>query len=133
MSGDKRKEKAANTVVRHSDTGEFLVVQRSAHDSMPLSWEFPGGGVDEEDSSPEEAALRELEEETGLRAEMIEHGDSDTVELEEKFLEIHVFMVEVVKREVELSDEHRDFQWVSKTEVKKFESENIRKDLEAVR
>jgi putative (di)nucleoside polyphosphate hydrolase len=37
---------------------------------MPGAWQMPQGGVDEGES-PEEAALRELEEETGLSAEVV--------------------------------------------------------------
>lgn len=124
---------AVKAVVRHAEMEQFLVVQRSAHDSMPLKWEFPGGGVDETDDSIKSAALRELEEETGLKGEVLRRGDSGKVELEDRILEFHVFEVEVSGKEVELSDEHRDFQWVSKDKIKKLDSnEGMKKDMEAI-
>lgn len=125
-------EKAANAVVKYSETEEFLIVQRSVHDTLPMRWEFPGGGVDDGENI-REAALRELAEETGLEGEVLNRGDPDTVELRERFLEIHVFEVEVDEKDVELSREHRDFQWVSKEEVEKLDSEKgMQLDLEAI-
>lgn len=124
---------AVKAVVRHSSEEEFLVVQRSAHDSMPLKWEFPGGGVDETDDSIKGAALRELEEETGLSGEVLRRGDSGKVELDDRILEFHIFEVEVSEKEVELSGEHRDFRWVSKDKIEKLDSdEGMQKNLEAI-
>ncbi|KAJ1323654.1 8-oxo-dGTP diphosphatase [Microdochium nivale] len=45
-----------------------LLVQRAPHDSMPLKWEIPGGGSDDDDPSVLYACARELQEESGLRA-----------------------------------------------------------------
>lgn len=124
---------AVKAVARDSGNGKFLTVQRSAHDSMPLKWEFPGGGVDGTDDSIKDAALRELEEETGLEGEIVSHGDSGKVELEDRILEFHIFEVEVSGKDVELSGEHRDFQWVSKEKIRKLDSgERMKRDMEAI-
>ncbi|EFQ25321.1 NUDIX domain-containing protein [Colletotrichum graminicola] len=48
--------------------GRVLLLQRAAHDSMPLRWEAPGGAVDDADPSVLAACARELREETGLGA-----------------------------------------------------------------
>ncbi|VUC32148.1 unnamed protein product [Clonostachys rosea] len=59
---------AASAIVFSGD--RVLVLQRAPHDSMPLQWEPPGGGVD-----PEETILvgcaRELWEEAGLVASRV--------------------------------------------------------------
>ncbi|KAK1989159.1 NUDIX hydrolase domain-like protein [Colletotrichum cereale] len=48
--------------------GRVLLLQRAAHDSMPLRWEAPGGAVDDADTSVLAACARELREESGLEA-----------------------------------------------------------------
>jgi 8-oxo-dGTP diphosphatase len=46
--------------------GRILICQRTARQSHPLQWEFPGGKV-EPGESPAQALARELEEELGIR------------------------------------------------------------------
>ena len=45
--------------------GSILICQRTAEQSHPLKWEFPGGKV-EPGETPERALARELEEELGI-------------------------------------------------------------------
>ena len=57
---------AGGLVVRESaNGGEILVVHRPAYDD----WSFPKGKL-EPDENEEEAAVREVEEETGLRCQL---------------------------------------------------------------
>lgn len=60
----------AGFAVQAADTGRVLMIQRSLdQDDAPEvrgTWEFPGGGIEEGDESPEAAARREFSEETGL-------------------------------------------------------------------
>jgi 8-oxo-dGTP diphosphatase len=46
----------------------ILIGQRTPEQSHPLKWEFPGGKV-EAGESPEQAVIRELEEELAIHAE----------------------------------------------------------------
>jgi len=46
--------------------GDILVGQRTAEQSHPMKWEFPGGKVEPGESAAE-ALARELEEELGIR------------------------------------------------------------------
>jgi 8-oxo-dGTP pyrophosphatase MutT (NUDIX family) len=59
---------ASVIVLRDSDGGpEVLLVQRNSEARfMPGAWVFPGGAVHDPET-PEETALRELEEEAGVR------------------------------------------------------------------
>lgn len=52
-------------IAEHND--KFLMVKQWRHGEAALSVEFPGGVIDKGEK-PEEAALRELEEETGYKA-----------------------------------------------------------------
>ena len=47
--------------------GRILIAQRKRAGQHPLKWEFPGGKV-EPGEIPENALVRELEEELGIRA-----------------------------------------------------------------
>lgn len=60
---------AVAIILRDGDQGtEFLLMQRSAHPNDPWSGQmsFPGGKIEDDDSSPLHAAIREVEEEVGI-------------------------------------------------------------------
>jgi ADP-ribose pyrophosphatase len=54
--------------------GRLLMVRQYRHAAGRWMLELPAGGVDERDASPEEAALRELREETGHRGTLTRIG-----------------------------------------------------------
>jgi 8-oxo-dGTP diphosphatase len=117
-------------VVRGKD-GKFLLMKRAEHkDEYPGYWEFQGGGL--EDETPEGGVLRELEEETGIKAEVTgEKGgftwDSDFTDRQ---IKSHSFLIEVEKTEVELSREHTRYEWLELEEIfEKRHFPHIRKDL----
>jgi mutator protein MutT len=124
---------AATTVVYNSRRAEFLLVKRAdSKDRNPGLWEFPGGVV-EDGETPEEAAMRELREETSLTGKVLKTGDSGIVEDDIGSFEIHPFLVLVESDEIELSREHTEYRWISRDEVEDFETvKGIEKELEAV-
>jgi 8-oxo-dGTP pyrophosphatase MutT (NUDIX family) len=65
---------ATAMVVRDGNDGlEVLLVQRNPEQRfMGGAWVFPGGAVHDDDADPPAAALRELEEEAGLRIEDVD-------------------------------------------------------------
>ncbi len=61
----------ATCVVATNGRGEVLITKRAVEPAIG-EWSLPGGFV-EIDESPQEGALRELREETGLSGEIIAH------------------------------------------------------------
>lgn len=124
---------AATIVVRNPENEKILLMKRAdSKKMMPGRWEFPGGGV-EEDETPEEAALRELEEETGLEEEMSVRGESAEIDTVHGRLRIFPFLVETVEGKIALSREHTDYKWISKDELEEFDTvEGLTHELKAV-
>lgn len=125
--------RAAKTVVYHPEKDEFLLVKRSeTKETDPEKWEFPGGGV-EENETPKQAALRELKEETSLKGKIIRTGESGSVELDRGVLEIHPFLAVVRNTDVDLSREHSDYRWMKKERIGELDTViGVDKELEAL-
>ncbi|CAJ2506802.1 Uu.00g079880.m01.CDS01 [Anthostomella pinea] len=103
--------------------GKLLLVQRAVHDSMPEKWEVPGGASDFEDGSLLHAVVRELWEESGLRAtavgKAIAVDDRFTTKRRNLQMRKFSFMVSVEGYHVKLDDnEHQKFSWVSEDEAR---------------
>ena len=93
-----------------SEEGKILVVRRKNG-----IWEFPGGGV-EFGEDPEESAIRELHEETGLRAQSIRFLTITSAVFDTphgKKHAIYVVYMGFVKGKVDLKEEHDEYKWVS--------------------
>ena len=110
-----------------SNTIEYAIFKRS---DLPDSWQaIAGGGEDKE--TPEEAARRELQEESGIIA------GNNLFKLDSMAMipVVHIcgfkwgpdvltipeygFAVEVTNRELKLSDEHLEFEWLKFDEAVK--------------
>ncbi|KAI0481083.1 NUDIX hydrolase domain-like protein [Xylariaceae sp. FL0804] len=102
--------------------GRLLLVQRAAHDSMPLRWEIPGGACDAEDESLLHAAARELWEEAGLRATVVGPAvGGGHVFRTRRGLRVckHSFVVRVDGYAARLDpDEHQALVWASEAEAR---------------
>ena len=100
--------------------GTVLIVKRSDNDDfLPGIWEFPGGGV-EKNESLKQTLIRELQEEiqtdvSTANIKMI--GISEEFSDGEKFERDIQFNYEIVfseKPNITLSSEHSDFDWINK-------------------
>jgi len=80
-------------------------------------WDFVKGKI-EEGESKQEAALRELEEETGLQADIMDGFEeqlSYVFRQEEELIEktVYFLIAQTESEEIELSHEHIDFAWLA--------------------
>lgn len=66
---DRIDSRGAVTVLAIYDDDHVAITRQWIYLHENVQWRLPGGGIDEGDATPLDAAKRELAEETGLRAE----------------------------------------------------------------
>ena len=100
--------------------GKVLLLQRSrADDVRPLGWDLPGGNVDHGED-PNEAILRELEEETGLAAKNFQVFYVG-MQNESHYIVTLFYKATAVTTDVKLSHEHEQCKWVRPEEIIMFD------------
>ncbi len=87
--------------------------------SLPGMWEFPGGKI-EPDESPEQALLRELEEELLCSAEIGEHIETTEHEYDFGIVILTTYYCSLVGAEPRLT-EHSEIRWVHAAELDQLE------------
>jgi 8-oxo-dGTP pyrophosphatase MutT (NUDIX family) len=98
------------------NTGAFLLGKRSKLVNNPFVWNFFGGAIDRGES-PKKAAIRELREETGIKA-----GKGDLIRLDHIKLrglghtgderDFHYFLLLLDQpAEPKLNDENSEYRW----------------------
>ena len=101
-----RVVRAAGIVLHSPETDHVLILRRVSDDY----WGIPGGFI-EQDESPEDAAIRELEEETGFSP-----PDAGMLTVVGDNAGYRVFVCEVDEFPTpRLDAEHDDFMWTSRT------------------
>jgi 8-oxo-dGTP diphosphatase len=79
---------------------QVLICQRRPDQAMALKWEFPGGKM-EPGEGPEEALIRELEEELGIQATIgtrvahVRHAYRNGSSVDLQFFAVHQFEGEI--------------------------------------
>lgn len=88
-----------------TDEQRLLFIKRvKPNNTIPPYWVAPGGGVEDEDMGLQDALDRELSEELGARADVLEHGFVLHHEKAEKNLEEHFFVCRLLN--YDLSQRH---------------------------
>lgn len=108
-------------VIITDDEGKILIIKRSSHSKTnPGKWELPGGKVDQGESF-DQALLREVYEETGLKISL-----DHVVGVSEQNLHIiravHIIMAgNIIGGEMNLSSEHDGYAWVFTENLSQYE------------
>ncbi|MGC9159733.1 MAG: (deoxy)nucleoside triphosphate pyrophosphohydrolase [Terracidiphilus sp.] len=108
---------AAGLIVRN---GQILIGQRRPNQPMALLWEFPGGKI-EPGESPEQALVRELQEEIGICATVgprivhLRHTYRHGGAVDLQFFAVHEFSGEIESRV------YHQVRWVRLDELPEYE------------
>lgn len=112
--------KTVGVIICLNDQQEFLLIRRSSIDKRAGEWTFPGGHIDDTDSSIEAGAIRELEEETNLKCLI-----TDLVYLGEYGSQKYYFLTQRWSGEVNIDRpnpktgeiEHDGYKWMTIEEI----------------
>ena len=96
---------------RQSGVLELALFQRKANDTGAGLWEFPGGKI-EVGESPEQALIREIDEELALPIRVLSPLGSSSLEVTKFILELTAYWVEAPHFNWTLND-HDGFMWVN--------------------
>ena len=97
---------------------KYFIAQRNRNKHMGLSWEFPGGKV-EEGESFEIALKREIEEELNIEINIKNKLGEENYQDDKINVKLHYFICSHFNGEIILS-EHEDSAWVTKNEFKNY-------------
>jgi len=102
-----------------------LLKRAMSSKNNPGKWDFPGGKVDPGESF-QEALLREVEEETGLTVSLdhvVGTAESDLPDRKVAYLILEGRTESDDVKELDEHDEHEDYLWIERSELKKMESQ----------
>lgn len=110
---------AVKAVIWHE--GKFLILKRSkATGKEPDLWEFPGGGL-ELGEKHEAALLREIMEETGLKAEVVRPLSVwDAVRKDGTQVLGVTFLCHLLGGSLTISQEHEAYAWIVPEEIEQY-------------
>ena len=115
--------------------GKVLILKKSPKDwSYPNKWSFCSGYIKEFESA-EDTVLREIEEETGLKAKIIKKGKifQKNDKNNGKSWLIMPFLCEVKSKNVKLDHENIEFRWINYKDINKYPAvPGLEKDLKVL-
>lgn len=108
----------AKTVIRNQNDAMLVLLRSKDAPHRPLTWDLPGGSL-EANEEPARAALREAQEETGIKLASVELLDVSFV-VKRKGLKgpvitfIYTNTQALHAHKIELSFEHTEYRWTDK-------------------
>ncbi len=97
--------------------GLVLCALRSEHMSLPGKWEFPGGKL-ELNELPEEALIREINEELNIEINIIEALPiAEHAYVPEKIIQLIPYRCSIVGNENPSATEHSELRWMKKDDL----------------
>lgn len=130
--------KRASVVAIKNEFHEYLLLKRSPDGFMPNLWSLPGGKLDYinteiikgkgRSESYEEAAYRELKEETGIKANILIHLKGMTFFGTDHIVKVYYCPKYQITQEVKFPNrEHVEMRWISLSDMKLLEVGNLTK------
>ena len=120
-------------VVKHKN--KVLIMKKSNDDwNYPNKWSFCSGYVKEFEAA-EDTVLREIKEETGLKARIIKKGNLFQKDDKNngKTWVIKTFLCESNSANVKLDHENTEFKWINYKDLKKYPTvPGLKKDLKVL-
>ena len=107
---------------KHENTIEFLLLKRAPNEIYPGIWQMVTGHTKYPDEKLYQTAIREIEEETGLKPErfwVVPNVNSFYSPETNEIIMIPVFAALVNENaRIKISEEHIEYKWVSMEEAK---------------
>lgn len=97
------------------DQGRVLIVQRPNGDVGAGRWEFPGGKIDPGET-PEQALIREIQEELEIQIGGLRDLGRLTHEYNDVIVHLRVFIAKIVSGQLRLV-EHQALEWLLPREI----------------
>ena len=120
-------------LVQHED-GTFLLMQRDPRKHLGGMWEATAGGSALKGETPYEGAVRELYEETGIRAGEMKEVDRKTVPKRRTWYVTFLCVTDVPKDSIRLQEnETTAYRWVSRDEMLSMKDSEIVPGTEELR
>ncbi len=98
--------------------GKYFIAQRNRNKHMGLSWEFPGGKVEKEETF-EIALKREIKEELNIEINIKNKLGEENYKDDKINVKLHYFICSHFNGEIILS-EHENSAWITKNEFKNY-------------
>lgn len=98
---------------------KFLIAKRKKGKHLENKWEFPGGKIEQQET-PEECLVRELEEEFGIVTEIAEFIAESLFDYGDRKIRLLGYRVKYISGEFRLNA-HDDIRWISKNEFIRFD------------